>query len=328
MTTICFMKKENMLMMKGNKMENPKVFMSYSHDSQEHEKWVLRLATYLRSHGVDVILDQFDLRLGRDLRFFMESGLSSSALVICICSENYVNKVDNGIGGAGYEGMIMTQSLLKNANKEYIIPVIRNNRSENKTPLAFVSKNYIDFTDDTHYFDNYRRLLERIYAEDLKKKPPLGMNPFSSNVISTVIEEKTKIESVKYCSQEMDGHVVFRYDNNNGVFTIGIGEYRFDTRWSRSGNDSIHIYRMKGHKIGFNPDFSEIPEVKDIITFDFSSDIRSIRTGNILVVENVHSRFAAIKLGNVKSASHGYPYDEMEFDYHIYYDELLDQSAK
>lgn len=49
-------------------MSNPIVFISYSHDNQNHNNWVLRLATNLRSHGVDAILDQFDLRIGKDLR--------------------------------------------------------------------------------------------------------------------------------------------------------------------------------------------------------------------------------------------------------------------
>ena len=55
---------------------HPKVFISYSWDTEngddEHKKWVRDLATKLRSHGVDVILDQFDLRLGDDLPFFMK----------------------------------------------------------------------------------------------------------------------------------------------------------------------------------------------------------------------------------------------------------------
>ena len=300
-------------------MSNPNVFISYSHDDQDHMNWVLKLATNLRSHGVDVILDQFDLRIGKDIRFFMESGLSSSSLVICICSEKYVEKVDNGIGGAGYEGMILTQELLRNANKEYIIPIVRNNSSDKKTPLALGSKNYIDFTDDKKYFEKYRELLERIYAEDVKKKPPLGLNPFS-NTISEEIDVKTRIEAIKYSSLEMDGHVVFPYDNNNGVYSIGKGEYHFDTKWSRSGNDSIHAYG----KIGFNPDITEMPEYKDLVLFDFSSNIRTIKKGQILIVENKHSRFAAIKLGPIESAGHGHHHDEMEFDYHIYYDELLD----
>ena len=107
-------------------MDNPTVFISYSHDSENHKAWVLKLATDLRSHGVNAILDQWDLRLGTDLRFFMENGLSSSALVLCVCSENYVQKVDTGTGGSGYEGMIMTQGLLQNAKAEYVIPIVRN----------------------------------------------------------------------------------------------------------------------------------------------------------------------------------------------------------
>ena len=126
-------------------MGNPTVFVSYSHDDKQHEEWVLKLATDLRSHGVNAILDQWDLRLGADLRFFMENGLSASNLVLCICSEEYVKKVNSGLGGAGYEGMIMSQSLLNNANSEFIISIVRNNFSPQKVPLAFGSKLYIDF---------------------------------------------------------------------------------------------------------------------------------------------------------------------------------------
>ena len=38
-------------------MSIPKVFISYSHDTQEHKKWVLDLATRLRGGGVDAIID-------------------------------------------------------------------------------------------------------------------------------------------------------------------------------------------------------------------------------------------------------------------------------
>ena len=73
---------------------HPKVFISYSWDTEngddEHKKWVRDLATKLRSHGVDVILDQFDLRLGDDLPFFMEQGLTISHLVICITAGHLV----------------------------------------------------------------------------------------------------------------------------------------------------------------------------------------------------------------------------------------------
>ena len=298
-------------------MDNPTVFVSYSHDSEQHEAWVLKLASDLRSHGVNAILDRWDLRLGSDLRFFMENGLSSANLVLCICSENYVQKVDSGVGGAGYEGMIMSQPLLSNANLEYVIPIVRNNPSFSKVPRAFGSKLYIDFSDDSHYVAKYWELLERIYGEDSKKKPPLGSNPFSAE-LSKRIAVKTEIEKVLYHSPEMDGTVIFRFDNNNGVYTIGNGEYAFDTRWSRAGNNSIYV----GGLVGFKPEAEDFPpDLQTIMSYNFSSATRRVKTGQIVIFENLNRHFAAVRLGSVKSSSHGNPYDEMTFEYHIYYPE-------
>ena len=294
-------------------MTNPNVFISYSHDSDEHKEWVLKLASDLRSHGVNTILDQWDLRLGSDLRFFMENGLSDANLVLCICSERYVKKVNSGEGGSGYEAMIMTQPLLQNANTEFVIAIVRNNSAVQKVPLAFGSKLYIDFSDDFQYVARYQELLERIYGEDSKKKPPLGKNPFSDD-LGRQIEKKIKIDSVKYHSHSMSGTVVFRFDNNNGDYLLGDGEYLFKTHWSRAGNNSIYV----SGKIGFDVDVTVFPNIDSLHMLDFSSRLRTIRTGQIVVFENQYHHFAAIKLGTVKSSSHGYLYDEMTFEYHIY----------
>lgn len=297
-------------------MDNPTVFISYSHDDKQHEAWVLKLATDLRSHGVNAILDQWDLRLGSDLRFFMENGLSTSNLVLCVCSEIYVQKANSGIGGVGYEGMIMSQPLLSNANSEFVISIVRNNFSSQKVPLAFGSKLYIDFSDDTQYVAKYRELLERIYGEDTKKKPPLGENPFSEK-LSKAIAVKTEIEKVLYHSPTMDGTVTFRYDNNDGMYTIGNGEYAFTTRWSRAGNNSIHAYGL----IGYIPGETVIPDASRLYNYDYSSRARTIKSEEIVIFQNLNHHFAAVKLGPVKSSNHGNLYDEMIFDYHIYYPE-------
>lgn len=224
-----------------------------------------------------------------------------------------MRKVDSGVGGSGYEGMIMTQALLQNAKSEYVISVVRNNQTSRKVPLAFGSKIYIDFSDDGQYVSKYTELLERIYGEDSKRKPSLGSNPFSGE-LSRQIEVKTEIESVQYHSPAMEGSVVFRFDDNNGVFSIGNGEYAFSTRWSRAGNNSIHAYGKIGYMVGA----TEFPSVQEITSFAFSSNSRTIHTGQIVVFENANKHFAAIKLGCVNSSSHGNPYDEMTFDYRIY----------
>lgn len=65
-----------------------KVFISYTYDSPEHERWVEKLARNLcYPGGVDVIFDKWDARLGDNLPFFMKQGLSNAHVVLCICSK-------------------------------------------------------------------------------------------------------------------------------------------------------------------------------------------------------------------------------------------------
>ena len=67
--------------------DNPKVFISYSHDSPEHKQWVSELAARLRRNGIDAILDQWDLGLGDDVTRFMERGIVNADRVLVICTD-------------------------------------------------------------------------------------------------------------------------------------------------------------------------------------------------------------------------------------------------
>ena len=113
-------------------MNPPRVFVSYSHDSITHKKWVLDFATTLRNRGVDAILDQWDLRPGDDLPHFMETQLENSDYALMICTEKYVEKANAGEGGVGYEKMIMTSSMLSRIDSNKVIPIIRQNGSNNR----------------------------------------------------------------------------------------------------------------------------------------------------------------------------------------------------
>lgn len=53
-------------------MESPKVFISYSWTTPEHEQRVLDIATELVESGIDTILDKWDLKEGDDADVFME----------------------------------------------------------------------------------------------------------------------------------------------------------------------------------------------------------------------------------------------------------------
>src|ERR1700710_2166212 len=94
-------------------MSIPKAFISYSHDTLENKKWVLELATRLRTNGIDAILDQWELTAGSDIPHYMETNLASADYIIMVCTENYVKKANEGKGGVGYEKMIVTSSLMR-----------------------------------------------------------------------------------------------------------------------------------------------------------------------------------------------------------------------
>lgn len=48
-------------------MSNPKVFVSYSWDSEDHKTWVRELSERLIKNGIDVRLDQWHVAPGKVL---------------------------------------------------------------------------------------------------------------------------------------------------------------------------------------------------------------------------------------------------------------------
>lgn len=158
-------------------MTAPKVFVSYSHDSQEHKQWVLELATRLRNSGVDAILDQWDLGPGSDLPHFMEQSISSSTRVIMICTERYVEKANAGQGGVGYEKMIVTADLLKSIGSNRVIPVVRQS-GHVSMPMFLGGKLYVDLSTNDRFESGFDQLLREILGAPLFVKPPIGSAPF------------------------------------------------------------------------------------------------------------------------------------------------------
>jgi hypothetical protein len=155
----------------------PRVFISYSHDSPEHKRWVLEFSTTIRERGVDAILDQWGLRPGDDLPHFMETHLDKADYILMICTDNYVEKANKGTGGVGYEKMIMTASLLSRIDSNKVIPIIRQDGTK-KLPIFMGSKLYIDFSKDEDAEYGFDELMRTLLDAPLFEKPTIGSNPF------------------------------------------------------------------------------------------------------------------------------------------------------
>jgi TIR domain len=160
-------------------MNPPKAFISYSHDSEDHKAWVLQLASDLRAHGIDVTLDQFDLKPGQDVTLFMQRGISEADRVLLVCSENYVKKADEGHGGVGYERLIVTSEVVQSIDTIKFVPVVRNNDARKVTPSLLGPRFYLDFRTDRNYKNKLEELVREVHGTPAQPKPPLGSNPFS-----------------------------------------------------------------------------------------------------------------------------------------------------
>ena len=181
--------------------KNPKVFISYSHDSPEHKQWVSELAASLRRNGIDAVLDQWDLGLGDDVTRFMERGIVDADRVLVICTDQYVNKANAGEGGVDYERMIINAELVQNLGTDKFIPIIRQASEKEKTPTFLGTRVYADFTNDSQFDVECEKLIRELHEMPIVQKPPLGKSPFppvESDTQLTDIPEQVESASEAY----------------------------------------------------------------------------------------------------------------------------------
>jgi len=295
----------------------PKIFVSYSHDSELHKDWVLALTTRLVANGVNVLLDQWDLTLGSDLPRFIESGLTAADRVLAICTDQYVEKANVGRGGVGYEKMILTAQVMQNVAADRIIPVIRANTLGQPVPTFLLSRVYVDFRDDLAYEAKYAELLRDIHGQGVKPRPPLGANPFRSALIPTA--PLVSFGPERYVSPSLAGMVVFDYSNNNGRYVLGAGDMAFETAWSRGSNTAIHAYTDPPsiRSVALALGAASITDITDASTYDTSSRVRMPQLGEIVVWQNTAGYYLATKIEKLQSRGHGCPADEIRFSYAI-----------
>lgn len=147
-------------------------FISYSWDNAFHKRWVLDFATRLRSDGIDTILDQTHLELGGRTPEFMERSVRQSRAVLVICTIAYKHRFDSRVGGAGFEGHIITFEMLAAAGPKFI-PVLREGDWSSAVPTAFNGVHGIDLRADTE--ESYQALVRRLHG--VAPVLPVGRRP-------------------------------------------------------------------------------------------------------------------------------------------------------
>jgi hypothetical protein len=137
---------------------SPTAFISYAWENEEMKKWVKTLAMQLRSDGVDVKLDQWELVPGEQIPHFMENSVRENDYVLIICTPTYKEKSEKRIGGVGYEGDIMTAEVLQKSNHKKFIPILKSGNKETAIPSWLQGKYFINLSNDEYFEKNYEDL--------------------------------------------------------------------------------------------------------------------------------------------------------------------------
>src|SRR5713226_7260585 len=147
-------------------MPAPTCFISYSWDDEEHQAWVLRLATSLRSAGVEILLDQWDVHLGTDLTAFMERSISDSQYVLLVCTPVFAQKANLRKGGVGYEQSVVTGEIFERglATEKKFVPVLRRGDPNAALPTFLKSRVFVDFRSDDRFDGSIETLLRHLHA--------------------------------------------------------------------------------------------------------------------------------------------------------------------
>ncbi|MGP4994810.1 toll/interleukin-1 receptor domain-containing protein [Glutamicibacter ardleyensis] len=287
----------------------PRTFISYASEPG-HDEWVVRLATRLEKNGVEVVFDQWDVSLGHDLAKFMEQGLTGSERVICICSDAYVVKANEGMRGVGYEKKIIAAPMLTDSGDTNVIPVLRNVSTEPPVPTFLSATRYVDFRDDELFEEKYKELVYDLYGKMIKPRPARGPNPFEAQ--SEVLTELAiRFDKTAFESTALEGTASFRYQDNDGVFTFGTAPDLFELHVSTSGPGSVHVYKDSSNiaAIGLAQN-TAIENLSSPQSYDGSSRVRTARVGDTVVLTNNDGRCAAVQVLQVStrdSAADGIP---------------------
>ena len=210
-----------------NQVNPQTVFISYSHDNPEHKRWVLHFAGQLRSNGVDVVIDAWDLRPGDDVPKFMERGVRDSSRVLMICTEKYVAKANDGLGGVGYEAMIVTAELVRDLGTAKFIPIIRQNTEKPEVPTSVSTRRYINLSEGVDRAADMEALLRDLHSVP-PEKPPLGRSPFAGTTVLPPTEETVASREPRNSADSLEGPAEFYH------FALSIAERGDMLQWRRT----------------------------------------------------------------------------------------------
>jgi SEFIR domain len=162
----------------------PRAFISYSHDSAEHDERVRALADRLCGDGVDCTIDQYDPHPREPWPRWMDRQIEEADFVLVVCTPTYLRRTKGseppGVGlGVTFESVLIIQDLYDAGMwNEKFVPVLFDGASPRSIPKPL--RSYTHFRLDAGYESLLRHLRNEPRVRRPEVQPGVPLPPAAS----------------------------------------------------------------------------------------------------------------------------------------------------
>ena len=187
---------------KQKKVRPPRVFISYSHGTREHNDKVLELAQQLRRDGIDAELDQFHHHELVHWPRWCEEQLrpGKSDFVLCICTLEYKRRIEGRVQadvgkGVFWEGTLIYNYLYNDKTNRRCVPILLDGATESAVPsvLDGYTRFHLNAFDLSNPESDYAGLFRLLSGQGEVQKAGLGgiikLSPLTERVRQTDFTE-------------------------------------------------------------------------------------------------------------------------------------------
>ncbi len=258
----------------------------------EQRAIVEEVARYLESSDLRVFYDDFEQNLlwGNPLFEIIKDVYTNSRYVVLFISEEYCSK--------GWPKLEASHSIFSALieRKTIVLPVRLDEAVLPSLP------------DNIAYLDVNKCPTPALIAKEICQK--VGVQPLAGKESNSPPPE----------AKQFAGEVAFNYSNYNGVYIIGSGKARFETRWSKASDTTIYLLNdppsIRGVAVA-GRNVRSIQEVNNAESLNYTSRCRTVHRNQIAVLKNMEGFFAAIRVLEIKDDSRNDDEDKVRFEYVI-----------
>ena len=144
--------------------KKPRVFISYSPDSQVHVDWIIGLATRLDQDGIGVRLDRWHLKPGENIQGFLETEIAKADKIITVVSKFYIQKFHLGGKLEGNSSTFLAPNSVLKYGRDDQLMISRTSLNDLAWDVykLIERENCIEFAVEEDYEERYKLLLAAI----------------------------------------------------------------------------------------------------------------------------------------------------------------------